>query len=333
MTSETIDVSSPVEPAAVPAPSNEGRSFFTRTWRVCRRWFDTSDDLADASPDVRRVDWIRCSPFLAMHLVCFAVIWVGWSPVAVLTAVALYLIRMFAITGFYHRYFSHRTFKTSRWFQFVMAIWGSTAVQRGPLWWAAHHRHHHKYSDEEKDAHSVRQHGFWWAHMGWFTSKSNFHTKSEYVQDLERYPELVWINRFDIVVPLIMATGLFGAGWWLGRTFPSLGVTGMQMLIWGFFISTIVLAHATYTINSLSHVFGRRRFKTSDDSRNNLGLALLTLGEGWHNNHHHYPHSTRQGFFWWEVDITYYGLVVMSWLGLVWNLRPVPQHSKHPPAG
>lgn len=239
-------------------------------------------------------------------------------------ALLLYLIRMFAVTGFYHRYFSHRTFHTSRAGQFVFAIMGNTAVQRGPLWWASVHRHHHQHSDDEEDVHSPGVRGFWWAHIGWMTSSRNFPTDYERVKDLARFPELVFLNRFDLVVPFCFAVAIFAFGWLLERVFPQTGVTGEQMLVWGFFISTVVLLHATLCINSLAHTFGRRRYDTDDESRNSLLLALITLGEGWHNNHHFCMTATRQGFYWWEIDVTYYLLKTLSLMGVISDLHPVP---------
>ncbi|MEZ6197940.1 MAG: acyl-CoA desaturase [Planctomycetota bacterium] len=273
----------------------------------------------------RRIDWLRFLPYMGIHLTCFAVIWVGVSWVAVAVAAALYVIRMFAITGFYHRYFSHRTFKTHRFTQFLFAVLGNSSVQRGPLWWAAHHRHHHRFSDQPEDIHSPKQSGFWWSHMFWIFAPKAEVTNMNAVRDLAKFPELRFIDRFDVLVPVLLAVGCFGLGAAIDAIWPGAGTSGWQMLIWGFFISTVVLYHGTYTINSLSHVFGGRRFETEDTSRNNFWLALLTLGEGWHNNHHHYQYSTRQGFYWWEIDITFYTLKVLSWLGLIWDLRPVPE--------
>ncbi len=259
-----------------------------------------------------------------MHLGCFLVFWVGFSWVALAVAALYYAIRVFALTGFYHRYFSHRAFRTSRWFQFVGAVLGSAALQRGPLWWAAHHRRHHRLSDHEGDVHSPHQVGFWYSHMGWFLNKENFATDFKSVHDFAKYPELRFLDKYDLVVPLAFGGLLFGLGALLEAVAPNLGTTGWQMFVWGFFVSTVAVYHVTYTINSLAHLIGRRRFATKDDSRNNLVLALLTGGEGWHNNHHHYPASARQGFYWWEIDTTYYALVLLSWLGLVWDLKPVP---------
>jgi len=294
------------------------------------RWFDTSTMDGDEAPS-EKIDWVRVIPFIGMHVACIGVFWVGVSMVALGVALALYLVRMFAITGFYHRYFSHKAFKTSRALQFVFAVIGAASVQRGPLWWASHHRHHHRHSDTEQDFHSPVQHGFLWSHMGWFLTPRGFRTDTKAIPDLLRYPELRWLDRFDLLVPVSLAVGLFLLGGWLESVAPELGTSAAQMLFWGFFVSTVVLFHVTVTINSLAHRFGSRRFETHDDSRNNWLLALLTLGEGWHNNHHHFPGSARQGFRWWEVDLTYYLLRGFAALGLVWDLKPVPLTLKRAP--
>jgi stearoyl-CoA desaturase (delta-9 desaturase) len=291
------------------------------------RWFDTEAG-ADTLPetDQKEVDWLRIIPLIFLHLGCLGVFWVGWSRTAVIVSLTLYVIRMFAITGFYHRYFSHKTFKTNRTWQFVFGVMGNASVQRGPLWWAAHHRHHHRHTDTEQDVHSPSRHGFWWSHIGWMTSKANFPTKMKYVKDWAQYPELRWLNRFDTVVPIMLAISLYVFGELLERFAPQLGTNGWQLVVWGFFISTTVLLHATVTINSFDHMYGTRRYDTPDTSRNNALLSLITLGEGWHNNHHHYAVTARQGFYWWEIDVTYYLLVLMSWFGIIRDLRPVPEH-------
>lgn len=292
-----------------------------------RQWFD-SDYFPEGADAVRvredRFEFRRCLPFAFIHVGCIGVVWVGWSWTAVAVAGGLYLVRMFAITGFYHRYFSHRTFRASRGAQFAFAVLGNMAVQRGALWWAAVHRHHHKHADTEHDAHSPGLTGFWWSHIGWMTSSKNFPTNYDAVRDLAKYPELVFLNRFDLVVPTAMGIALYGVGAALHTFAPGLGTSGGQSFVWGFFVSTVVLLHATLFINSLAHTVGRRRFATEDDSRNSLLLALITLGEGWHNNHHRFMGSVRQGFYWWEFDATYYLLKALSWTGLVWGLKPVP---------
>ncbi len=292
------------------------------------QWFDadyTPDGAANMRAEPDRVDWMRCIPFIILHAGCLGVIWVGAGSFAVWTAVVLYFVRMFAVTGIYHRYFSHKTYSTSRFGQFLLALWGATTVQRGALWWAYHHRHHHQHSDDPEDAHSPHVHGFLWSHIGWITSRKNFPTDYSTIKDLAKFPELVWLNRFDTVIPILFAIFLFGLGVALEAFAPGLGTNGPQRLVWGFFISTTLLFHGTACINSMAHLMGKRRFNTSDDSRNSFILALICLGEGWHNNHHRYQSSTRNGFYWWEIDITYYGLKALSWTGLIWGLKPVPK--------
>lgn len=288
------------------------------------RWFDSANDYRDQVINNYGVEWLRVLPFALVHLACLGAFWVGWSPTALAVAVAAYGIRMFAITGFYHRYFSHRTYNTSRWAQFLFAAVGNSALQRGPLWWAAHHRQHHRHADQQADPHSPHRHGFWWSHLLWITSRQHFGTDLDAVSDLARFRELRFLNRFDFLVPIIFAASLYALGAALESYLPHLGTNGPQLLIWGFFVSTIALFHATCTINSLAHQFGRRRYATDEHSRNNFWLALITFGEGWHNNHHYCPGACRQGFYWWEIDLTYYGLKVLSWLGIIWDLHPVP---------
>jgi len=301
-------------------------SLWRRAVRATLLWFDTSAAAADDA-DLDRIDWLRVLPFIALHLACLAVFWVGFSWFALWTAVALYAVRMFAITGFYHRYFAHKAFKTSRPVQFAFAVVGAASVQRGPLWWAAHHRHHHRHADTEHDVHSPR-HGFFRSHMGWFLTRRGFGTNFDSIKDIARFPELRLLDRYDILVPALLAVGLYALGSWLAAAYPSLGTSGPQLLVWGFFISTIVLFHATVTINSLAHRWGTRRFATRDDSRNNAFLALITFGEGWHNNHHQFPGSARQGLAWYELDLTYLGLRAMAALGLVRDLKPFPPHMR-----
>jgi stearoyl-CoA desaturase (delta-9 desaturase) len=288
-----------------------------------RSWFDTTT-APQVSSDGDRIDWVRVAPFAAMHLACLAVFWVGVSRLALELAAGLYVLRMFALTGFYHRYFAHRTFRTSRAVQFAFACIGASCVQRGPLWWAAHHRNHHMSADTADDPHSPHVHGVIWSHMGWFLTTNGFRTQWKRIPDLARFPELRWLDRYDVLVPVALAAALFAFGTLLSHVVPQSGVTGGQLLVWGFFVSTIVLFHATVTINSLAHMFGTRRFETRDESRNNFWLALITFGEGWHNNHHFFPGCARQGFRWWELDFTYYGLRLLAALGLVHGLKPLP---------
>ncbi len=292
-------------------------------------WLDGNADQRAVFEDRdRKVNLFRLIPFWGMHLMCLGIFWAGTSPSAVAVAVFLYLIRMFAITGGYHRYFSHRTFKTGRAMQFLFALIGSSATQRGALHWAAHHRHHHRFSDQPEDAHSPRRHGFWKSHMLWFSTRENSSVRTHLMKDFARYPELLFLDRFDFLAPVALGFSTLVLGFFLNKGFPGLHTSGMQMLVWGYFISTIFLYHGTFCINSMAHVWGWARFKTGDDSSNNPVLALITLGEGWHNNHHHYPNAVRQGFRWWEIDVSFYVLWGLSKLGLVWDLKPVPSQLK-----
>src|SRR5688500_756680 len=253
-------------------------------------------------------------PFVLVHLTCLAAIWTGVTPGAVITCIALYVVRMFGTTAGYHRYFSHRSFKTSRVFQFVLAFLAQSSAQRGVLWWAAKHRHHHRHSDTDMDVHSPRMRGFLYSHVGWiFDPKhGDEHTDFDSVPDLTKCPELVWLNRHKYMPAAVLAVACFLLGGWPG-------------LIVGFFWSTVLLYHGTFFINSLAHVHGSQRYVTGDDSRNNWWLAVITLGEGWHNNHHAYQRSTRQGFRWYEFDPTFYALKAMSWLKVVWELGTPPE--------
>lgn len=251
-----------------------------------------------------------------MHLACVPALWLEASWQALVVGITLYWVRMFGITAGFHRYLSHRSFKTSRAFQFLLALLGTSAAQLGPLWWAAHHRHHHAHSDTEKDVHPPGLRGFWWAHCGWIFDPDNEHPDLSRVKDLAGYPELVWLDRYPLVPPTLLAVAVLGLGLAVGQP--------LEMLVWGFFVSTVALYHATFAINSLAHVYGERRYDTRDDSRNSFFLALVTMGEGWHNNHHQYPSSERQGFHWWEIDLTHYILAALARVGLVWELRVPP---------
>ncbi len=251
-------------------------------------------------------------PFLTVHAVCLTAFLTGVDLTAVILCAALYVVRMFAITAGYHRYFSHRSYKTGRAFRFFLAVLGCTAMQKGPLWWAAHHRHHHKFSDTDADPHSPVKRGFWWSHLGWVLAPDYNDTDWAAIKDWSKYPELVWLNRLHWVPPLLLGVVI-----WL--------LLGWSALVVGLFVSTVLLWHGTFLVNSLCHVFGKRRYQTTDASRNNWLVALLTLGEGWHNNHHHYQSAACQGFFWWEVDVSYYVLKGLEVFGIVWDVRRPPR--------
>ena len=245
-----------------------------------------------------------------IHVAPFAAFWTGVHWADWVCCGALYLVRMFAVTAGYHRYFAHRSFKTSRWFQFVLAFLAESSAQKGALWWAAHHRNHHRYVDTPRDPHSPRQWGFLYAHVGWLYDRTS-ETDYEGIKDFSRYPELVVLNKLHLVPPFLVALVVL----------LTLGWSGLWI---GFMLSTVLVWHSVFSINSLAHIVGKQRYPTNDDSRNNWWLAVLTMGEGWHNNHHFYQSSVRQGFYWWELDVTYYVLKVMERLGLVHDLREPP---------
>jgi stearoyl-CoA desaturase (Delta-9 desaturase) len=251
-------------------------------------------------------------PFLLVHLACLGAIWTGVTVEALVLCGVLYALRIFAIGAGYHRYFAHRAYKTSRIAQFLLAVLAQSSAQRGILWWAAKHRRHHRHADTELDVHSPRQHGFLYAHVGWIFAPRHHVTDYRDIPDFARFPELVWLDR----QPYLPAA-LLGLLTWLMAGWPGLVV--------GFCWSTVLLWHATFAINSIAHVAGRRRYVTGDDSRNNWFLAIVTMGEGWHNNHHAYQASVRQGFRWWEYDPTFYVLKFLSWLGIVWDLQSPPE--------
>jgi stearoyl-CoA desaturase (delta-9 desaturase) len=274
-----------------------------------------SDPIAaqPTAPIVEHTDIMYPSaiPFVLVHLACVAALWTGVTYDALVLCFLLYWLRIFAIGAGYHRYFSHRAYRTSRAFQFALAILSQSTAQKSVLWWASKHRHHHLHSDTETDVHSPRHQGFVYSHLGWIFSRKNDLADLIKVADFARYPELIWLHKHELVPPTVLAL-------------LSVLIAGWSGLVVGFFWSTVLVYHATFCINSLAHVRGRRRYVTGDDSRNNWLLALVTMGEGWHNNHHAYQSSVRQGFRWWEIDATFYLLKALSWTGLVWDLKTPP---------
>ena len=287
------------------------------------------EHAAIGPPREDTIDWLRIVPFIGLHAACFGALAVGVSATALAVAAASYLLRAFAVSAFYHRCFSHRAFRTGRVTQFVFAALGAAATQRGPLWWAAHHRLHHAKADTDADPHSPRR-GFLWSHMGWFLTKRHYRTPLLPVRDLARFPELRWLNRFDLVAPVAYGVAMFGLGEALSAKFQT---NGWQVLVWGYFVSTVALMHATFLVNSLAHRSvashdRQRPFETRDASRNLWWLALITMGEGWHNNHHRHAGSARLGFRPWQVDLAWLGLKSLAALGLVTDLKPAPAETR-----
>ena len=276
--------------------------------------------------------------FVVIHSLPLLAIFTGATTFDWIMCVFLYFFRMFWITGGYHRYFAHKSYQTSRWFQFVIAFMAQTSMQKGALWWAAHHRVHHRTSDTVEDPHSMKIYGFVYSHFGWIVGPEYKATHFHLIQDYAKYPELRWLNKNHLVPPMTLLFLLFIIGGFVNDTPTVLAdvqvggwyLTGaLSSILIGFALSTAVLYNGTFSINSIMHKFGKARYKTGDESKNNFLLALLTNGEGWHNNHHYYQVSARNGFFWWEIDVTFYVLKIFSWLGLVWDLKGVPDHVKN----
>jgi stearoyl-CoA desaturase (delta-9 desaturase) len=257
------------------------------------------------------VHWGSSAPFLMAHAIPLLAVFTGVTAKALVLGAVLYFGRMLAITTGYHRYFAHRSYRLGRVPQFLLAFAGLTAAQKGPLWWAAKHRDHHRYADTPRDPHSPQQ-GFWWSHVGWILSgRSGSDADLDAIPDFARYPELRFLDRHDWIGPWSLGVASFLIAGWSG-------------LVVGFFASTVLLWHATFSVNSLAHLWGTRRYATADTSRNSVLIAVLTLGEGWHNNHHHYPACARQGFFWWELDPAYAVLRGLAAVGIVRDLRLTP---------
>ncbi|GIK53134.1 MAG: hypothetical protein HPKKFMNG_02106 [Planctomycetes bacterium] len=279
--------------------------------------------MSEAAPAAReeRISWASSIPFMIMHLLPFAAFFTGLRWWDALIFFVLFYVRMTALTAGYHRYFAHRSYRTSRVMQFIIAYIGGAAAQKGALWWAGHHRHHHKYSDQPEDIHSPVQRGFWWSHCGWILCRKYDKTPFELIPDFAKFPELRFINKFHLLPPISLGVATFFFGYALGGW-----TSAWAALLFGFFGSTVFLYHVTFMINSLAHVFGTRRFATRETSRNNWILALLAGGEGWHNNHHHYMASANQGFKWWEIDTSFYIIKLASYVGLVSDVRKVPKH-------
>jgi stearoyl-CoA desaturase (delta-9 desaturase) len=287
---------------------------------------------AESPGDLERFDLRVCLPLVAVHAGCLLAFATGASPTALAACGTLFALRAFGLTAGYHRYFAHRAYRTSRAFQLALAWLGASAAQLGPLWWAAHHRLHHRHSDTARDVHSPHARSLWWAHLGWLVCRKHSATRLDAIPDFAGYPELRFLDRWHALAPLSLVLALYAAGEWLRARAPGLGTSGAQLVVWGFFVGTTLLYHVTFAVNSLGHALGSRPFDTPDRSRNNALLALVTLGDGWHNNHHARPGLARHGLRWWELDATWLGLRGLAKLGLVWDLRE-PGARPRPHAG
>ncbi len=268
----------------------------------------------------RQANYVKIA-MVTFHVACLGAVFTGVSPVTAWVAVGMYLVRAFGITAGFHRMLAHRSFKASRPVQFILTLLGSLAVQGGPLWWVAHHRTHHRYTETDKDIHSPRTQGMWDAHMGWMMKSESFMENGANARDLHKYPEIKFLQRNYAAIIGAEMVALFALGALLNVMNPALGTSGLQMLVWGFFISTVLLWHATFMVNSVCHRWGKQPYDASDDSTNNWLVGILAIGEGWHNNHHKYPYSARHGLRWWQFDLTWIILRAMSALGLISELR------------
>jgi stearoyl-CoA desaturase (delta-9 desaturase) len=253
------------------------------------------------------VFWVVQVSALLVFVVPFSAGYIGLWAVS-------HFLRAVGLTLTFHRYFAHRAFQMNRVARFVWAFIGTAAMQKGPLWWAGHHVNHHRFADREGDPHSPMISGVYYAHVGWFLNDARhdvIEASNPVIRDFSKAPEILWLDRLFFVPPILLALVMYLAG-------------GMPWLVWGFCLPTVTLAHATFAINTVNHLFGSRRFDTIDESRNNVVTALFAVGEGWHNNHHRYQRAARNGFYWWEFDPTWYVIRLMEMVGLAWDVQPVP---------
>jgi len=263
----------------------------------------------------QRQAYIVMFAMLLFHLGCLGVFYTGVSIESFTVFLIRFLIIGSGITIGYHRLLAHRSFTTSRFMQFIFALNGTMAIQGGPLWWVSHHRLHHAHTETDKDVHSPIKYGFWESHIGWMINPKSIKETPSYAKDLYKFPEIKFLQKHYVIITLLQGILIY----LLGEYLP--GTSGAEMLVWGFFISTVYLWHITFCVNSVCHLWGKRPYNTNDNSTNNVVVALLTGGEGWHNNHHMYPYSARHGLKWWQIDISYAVIKLLSILRLVRNIK------------
>ena len=257
------------------------------------------------------VNWVTAIAMTAFHVgavAAFFYVDLG----AVLVAVVLWAVAgMLGIGMGYHRLLTHRGYQTSRWVEYFLTLCGTLALEGGPIFWTAVHRIHHQKSDHEGDPHTPRE-GTLWAHMGWIFLGEGLHQDAavlnHYVPDLASDPFHMWLSRWHWLSNVVVGLALLAWG-------------GVAYVLWGIFFRTTWGLHSTWLVNSATHLWGSRRFKTRDDSTNNWWVALLTFGEGWHNNHHAHPTSARHGLAWYELDLNWIGIKTLEALGLAWDLK------------
>ncbi len=267
----------------------------------------------------KKINWPITIVLVGLHLGALAALFMfNWH--ALLAAVLLYYIGVgLGISMGYHRLHTHRSYKLPLWVEYFLAICGTLTLEGGPIFWVATHRIHHQYSDKPGDPHSPRD-GAWWAHVGWLlvgeSKHSNTKLMSKYAPDLAKDPFYVWLNNYHWVMILVLAAILYAIG-------------GLPMMLWGTCLRIVVGLHATWLVNSATHLWGGRRFETRDDSRNNLWVALISFGEGWHNNHHAHPTSARHGLAWYELDLTWIQICVLKFLGIAKSIRVAKVNTPH----
>jgi stearoyl-CoA desaturase (delta-9 desaturase) len=271
---------------------------------------EVTQDIPSARPQI----WSVIIGMSAFHLACLGVFYTGVSTTALVVAFAMYTIRGVGVTAGFHRLLAHRSFKTSRPVQFILALAGTLAVEGGPLWWVAHHRHHHAATETEEDIHSPVTHGMWQAHMGWMMTPAAFNEKGNNCRDLHKFPEIKFLQRRYVLLILTQPVLLYALGSWLGAEYNT---SGLQLLVWGFFVSTVFTWHITFMVNSVCHRWGAQPYDSGDESTNNVFIGVLGFGEGWHNNHHKYPSSARHGLLWWQADFTWWLIRTLQVVGLV----------------
>jgi len=264
------------------------------------------DDLQKKQSDDDGINWVTATFMVLFHLGAVAALFFfTWKALFV----AIFLCWVSTSLGIgmgYHRLLTHRGYKTAKWVENCLTLFATLSLEGGPIFWVATHRIHHQHSDQEGDPHSPRD-GKWWAHMGWILVGKSMHhdttTLTRYVPDLAKDKFHVWITKYHYVPMIALGIALLALG-------------GLPFLFWGIFLRTVVGLHATWLVNSATHIWGSRPFATRDQSTNSWWVALLTWGEGWHNNHHAYPVSARHGLKWYQVDLNWYGIWVMKQLGL-----------------
>jgi fatty-acid desaturase len=278
------------------------------------------------------INWTTTSIIALLHAGALAAFFFfTWQRLAVMAIIYIVAINV-GIGMCYHRLLTHRGYQVPKWLEYLMSIGATLSLEGGPIFWVATHRVHHQLSDRHGDPHTPRE-GGWWAHTGWLLFGDALHAQTKalarYVPDLSRDRFHVWLSKYHWLPITFSGVLLFGLGWAFGGWKNAVG-----MVLWGGFLRVTLGLHATWLVNSATHLWGRRRFETRDDSRNNWWVALLSGGEGWHNNHHAHPVSARHGLAWYEIDPNFWGIWLLAKIGLAKKIRVAQYDRANPkPAG